>query len=74
MINGLIALQEKIDQQSIATAPWYNKKDPTAGLFPVPVLGPDLVDVRQLDIIRQEAAKHEAEQLVVESEAEPAAA
>ena len=75
LINGLIALQEKIDPQSIATAPWYNKKDPTAGLYPVPVLGPDLVDVRQLDIIRREAAKREAEEAIVEAaaEAEPAA-
>ena len=44
-INGLIALQEKIDQQSIATAPWYNKKDPTAGLYPVPVLGLSLIHI-----------------------------
>lgn len=71
LINGLIALQEKIDQQSIATAPWYRKDDPTAGLYPVPVLGPDLVDVRQLDIIRQEAAKHPVESPVAVAEAEP---
>lgn len=62
LINGLIALQEKIAQQSIASAPWYRKDDPTAGLYPVPVLGPDLVDVRQVDLIRQEAAKHEVEE------------
>lgn len=61
LINGLIALQEKIDQQSIATAPWYRKDDPTAELVPIPMLGPDLVDIRQLDIIRAEAAKVEAE-------------
>ena len=71
LINGLIALQEKIDHQSIATAPWYNKKDPTAGIYPVPVLGPDLVDLRQLDLIRQEAAKHPAEDPVAVAEAEP---
>lgn len=60
LINGLIALQEKIDQQSIATVPWYGKGDPTAdGVVPIPVLGPDLVDMRQLDIIRQQAAKVE---------------
>ncbi len=62
LINGLIALQEKIDQQSIATAPWYRKDDPTAGMYPVPVLGPDLVDVRQLDLIRAEARKYEKKQ------------
>lgn len=73
LINGLIALQEKIDQQSIATAPWYNKKDPTAGLYPVPVLGPDLVDLRQLDVIRQEAAKYQAEIAVADVEAQVAA-
>jgi len=59
LINGLIALQEKIDQQSIATAPWYRKGDPTAEVVPVPVLGPDLVDLRQLEIIRAEAAQIE---------------
>lgn len=56
LINGLIALQEKIDNQSIATAPWYGKGDEFANeVVPIPVLGPDLVDVRQLDIIRQVA-------------------
>jgi NADH-quinone oxidoreductase subunit B len=50
----LIALQEKIDQQSILTAPWYRKGTP-ADLVPIPVLGPDLVDLRQLDVIRREA-------------------
>jgi len=63
LINGLIALQEKIDQQSIATAPWYRKDDPTAGMYPIPVLGPDLVDVRQLDKIVAEAAKAEKPEL-----------
>lgn len=61
LVNGLIALQEKIDQQSIATVPWYRKDDPTTGLYPVPVLGPDLVDMRQLDVIRAKAAEYEAE-------------
>ena len=59
LINGLIALQEKIDQQSIATVPWYRKDDPTAGMVEIPVLGPDLVDVRQIDIIKREAKKAE---------------
>lgn len=64
LINGLIALQEKIDQQSIATVPWYRKGDPTAELVPVPVLGPDLVDLRQLDIIKAEATKSPAKESV----------
>lgn len=72
LINGLIALQEKIDQESIATAPWYRKDDPAAGMVEIPVLGPDLVDVRQIDIIKAEAKKAEqvaAETAVTEPEA-----
>jgi NADH-quinone oxidoreductase B subunit len=69
LINGLIALQEKIDQQSIATAPWYRKNDPTAELVPIPVLGPDLVDLRQIDIIKREAAKAAETQAEVAPEA-----
>jgi NADH-quinone oxidoreductase subunit B len=70
-LNGMIAMQEKIDSQSIASAPWYRKDDPTAEVVPVPMLGPDLVDMRQLDIIREEAAKAEAAD-VEEAEAETA--
>jgi NADH-quinone oxidoreductase subunit B len=69
LINGLIALQEKIDQQSIATVPWYQKNDPTAGIYPIPLLGPDLIDVRQLDQIVAEGEKQKQLQTAeVESE------
>jgi NADH-quinone oxidoreductase subunit B len=54
LINGLIALQEKIDEQSILTVPWYRKDTPSE-LVPIPVLGPDLVDLRQLNVIREHA-------------------
>ncbi len=73
LINGLIALQEKIDHQSIATVPWYRKDDPTAGIYPIPVLGPDLIDVRQLDLIESEADKYKATQAAEVEAAEPAA-
>lgn len=59
LIYGLMSMQEKIGQQSIMTAPWYQKDDPFVGTVPIPVLGPDLVDLRQVDIIRQEAKKAE---------------
>ncbi len=69
LINGLIAMQEKIDQQSIATVPWYQKNDPTAGIYPIPLLGPDLIDVRQLDLIVAEGEKQKQLQTAeVESE------
>ncbi|MCB8959783.1 MAG: NADH-quinone oxidoreductase subunit NuoB [Ardenticatenales bacterium] len=62
LIHGLIALQEKIDQQSIRTAPWYpfNKREDEGNMIPVPLLGPDLIDLRQLDIIRAEASRQPA--------------
>ena len=59
LINGLITLQEKIDQQSIRTVPWY-RKDTPAEYIPVPVLGPDLVDLRQVDTMRERAAAFQA--------------
>ncbi|UCG24945.1 MAG: NADH-quinone oxidoreductase subunit NuoB [Chloroflexota bacterium] len=59
LINGLITLQEKIDQQSIRSVPWY-RKDTPAEFIPVPVLGPDLVDLRQVDTVRERAAAFQA--------------
>jgi hypothetical protein len=54
LIHGLITLQEKINAQSLREVSWYQKG--SAGEYvPVPVLGPDLVDLRQLDLIRKNA-------------------
>jgi len=66
LLYGMIALQRKIDGQSIANGddvPWYGMgaAEPT----PVPVLGPDIIDPRQMDMIRRqaEAAAREREPL-----------
>lgn len=70
LINGLIALQEKIDEQSILTVPWYRKDTPSE-LVPIPVLGPDLVDLRQLDLIREHSGvvqEHTIQELATEVE------
>lgn len=67
LIYGLITLQEKIDKQSVRTVPWYQKEDPTE-YVPIPVLGPDLVDLRQIDIIRREAAKSNNDEALPESQ------
>ena len=55
LIFGLMSLQEKIQQQSITEVAWYQKDDPYVGTVPIPVLGPDLVDLRQVDILKQQA-------------------
>jgi NADH-quinone oxidoreductase subunit B len=56
LLYGLISLQKKIDGQSLANlddVPWYGvgPSDPT----PVPILGPDVIDPRQMDLIRRQA-------------------
>ncbi len=60
LIFGLIKLQEKIDQQSIKSVPWYNSDAIEA--IPIPILGPDLIDPRQgSQIAREMAVATEAE-------------
>jgi len=51
LLHGLIALQKKIDKQSLREVPWYRKEAIEA--IPVPVLGPDIIDPREHDLIRQ---------------------
>lgn len=51
LLNGLIALQKKIERQSLRDLPWYQKGP--AEPIPVPVLGPDLMDPRKFALIRE---------------------
>src|SRR5512135_1352455 len=57
LLNGLIALQKKIDKQSIRDVSWY-RRGPAEGA-PEPVLGPDLFDVRRKAEIKELAADPE---------------
>ncbi len=54
LLYGLIKLQEKIDKQSISQVPWYQPGGNEA--VPIPVLGPDIMDPRQFEMIRRETA------------------
>jgi NADH-quinone oxidoreductase B subunit len=51
LLNGLITLQKKIDKQRIQDASWY-RRGPVEEV-PLPILGPDLVDPRQLPEIKR---------------------
>jgi NADH-quinone oxidoreductase subunit B len=56
LLFGMIALQKKIDGETLSLmddVPWYGvgPSDPT----PVPILGPDIIDPRQMDMIRRRA-------------------
>jgi NADH-quinone oxidoreductase subunit B len=68
LLNGLIALQKKIEKQSLAVAtstPWYGS-GPNEEV-PVPVLGPDLIDVRQAEVFRREAARNRPTPVVADA-------
>jgi len=49
LLNGIIALRKQVTKQKIREVPWYRKD--VERVVPVPVLGPDLVDLRQIDEI-----------------------
>ena len=51
LIYGLMKMHEKVERQSIAKVSWYQKE--TSGYVPVPVLGPDIFDPRQIQLIRE---------------------
>ena len=54
LLHGFMALHKKIESQSIRTVPWYQKGQSEP--IPVPVLGPDLIDLRQTSLIKAQAA------------------
>ena len=63
LLHGLITLQKKIDKQSIKQVRWYSKDKIEA--IPVPVLGPDLMDPREYQLIKEYSAeKHVSEEEV----------
>jgi NADH-quinone oxidoreductase subunit B len=65
LLNGLITLQKKVEGETIKTARWYSRRPNRP--IPVPVLGPDLMDARKYEQIREASqAQHEAEQAKVE--------
>ncbi len=54
LLNGLMALQAKIDGQRIGRLPWY--QEGVEREVPVPVLGPDLIDLRLVEVTAERAA------------------
>ena len=67
LLHGLIKLQEKIDKQSISQVRWYQQE--AAEPIPIPVLGPDLIDLRDVPGFQQKQAELEAGAASTESEA-----
>lgn len=57
LIFGLMKIQEMIDKQSIKEVRWY-RKEADEGI-PVPILGPDLIDVRDYPNLMKKAQEKE---------------
>ena len=55
LLNGFAKLREKIDTQSIRSVSWYRKAPIEA--IPIPLLGPDLINPRDLPALREKAAQ-----------------
>lgn len=55
LLHGIMTLQKKIDGQRIQDVSWYRRGP--AEEVPVPILGPDLIDPREIPLMRAEAAK-----------------
>jgi NADH-quinone oxidoreductase subunit B len=49
LINGVLEVKEMVKKQKISQVPWYRKDSERE--IPVPALGPDLIDLRQVDEI-----------------------
>jgi NADH-quinone oxidoreductase subunit B len=65
LLHGLITLQKKIDTQSIKQVRWYDRQ--ASDEVPIPVLGPDIIDPRQAEIIKT----YTQEKLAGQAEAAP---
>lgn len=65
LLHGLITLQKKIEGEHIPDTRWYKKGVVEA--IPVPLLGPDLIDPRNIDLIYEETHKPlPVEEMVIE--------
>mgnify|MGYP001288041697 CR=1 FL=1 len=60
LIYGLLKLHRKVETQSIAKVSWYQKG--ASEFVPVPILGPDIFDPRQIQMIREHTLGDAAKQ------------
>lgn len=66
LLNGLIALQKKVDHESLKEVRWY-KREPSQPI-PIPVLGPDLMDPRDYALIKEVTHRIDIEGITGEQE------
>jgi NADH-quinone oxidoreductase subunit B len=56
LLNGLMKIQEKIKGESIKLSRWYKKGSDRVEI-PVPILGPDLIDLRKINVLKSSVKK-----------------
>ena len=71
LIFGLLKVHQKVERQSIVQVPWYQKD--SSGFVPVPILGPDIFDPRQVSLIKQTTIKAAPKPAPVKAAPAPAA-
>ncbi len=54
LLHGFSKLRDKIDTQSVTSVRWYQKAPIEP--IPIPLLGPDLINPRDLPVLREKAA------------------
>jgi len=59
LLNGLITVQKKIEGESLRAVRWYRRE--AAQAIPIPILGPDLIDPRNLPQPRPATPEPETE-------------
>ncbi len=69
LIHGLMTLQRRIDAQSIKRVRWYDKEQTDA--IPLPKLGPDLIDMRKTEMIREITLRPEPAEASATESVEP---
>jgi len=62
LLYGILKMHEKVYGQSVKTVPWY-KKDQLNEPLPVPVLGPDLYNLKDREALKRSPAPHGPAQL-----------
>lgn len=55
LLNGIMQIHAKIEGQTLKNDAYWYKKEPLPEI-PVPILGPDLMDPRQFELIRHASA------------------
>jgi hypothetical protein len=68
LLYGILELHRKVDNQHISQTPWYAGRELPE--YPVPVLGPDIVDLRRVDEITAAAEAYKQEQIAAVAVAE----